>query len=792
MTDRRMSNLWIVNVDGTDHRPLTTGNFNDTSPRWSPDGKQLAYISSRDGSAQVYRRWMDTGETAKLTNLTQAPSGLNWSPDGKWLSFAMLVPEAPASIIKMPAAPEGAKWAEPAKVIDKLVYRYNGVGYLKPGYNHLFVLPAEGGTPRQVSSGRFHHGGGQVWGASEAVWTPDGKSLLISINRNDNFEIEARDTDVIEYSVADGAVKKLTTRKGPDGNPQVSPDGKLIAYLGFEDKFQGYQVTRLHVMNRDGSNQRIISGNWDRDVRGIAWAADSSGVYFLSDSEGNTGFHFMTLDGAVKKLFGNVASGTGASGGGAFTIAKNGAFAITIGNTNAPGEIAVGMLDEQKELGKGGEQFTLRPVIKPGTLHETKEAALASLGGKVPANNEILRNSERREGGNFVRGWYVVEKTPVITASDVQHASAIPARFGSGYSISFKLNSRGAEKLREWTKMNIGNLLSIVLNGEIESAPMIRSEIPNGDGVIEGNFTKQEAEGLSSSLNRSGAPLTTVTSVNEDLFASKKVGQVEEIWYNSSKDNRKIQGWIIKPPGFDASKKYPLIIEIHGGPFANYGSRFDLEKQLMAASGYVVLYTNPRGSTSYGQEFGNSIHHAYPGDDFFDLNSGVDAVVAKGYVDTDQLYVTGGSGGGVLTCWMIGRTTRFRAAVTVYPVINWYSFVLTSDIGNWTVNHWFPGFPWDNVEHYEKRNLLSVVKNVKTPTMVLTGEADYRTPMSDSEQYYQALKLLGVESVLVRVPDEPHGISVRPSHHISKLLHIIGWFDQHRKKTEPVQSASVK
>jgi len=168
MADRRVSNIWIVNADGTDHRPLTTGNYGDSSPRWSPDGKQLAYISTREGSAQVYRRWMDTGETAKLTNLTQAPSGLNWSPDGKWLSFAMLVPEAPASIIKMPAAPEGAKWAEPAKVIDKLVYRFNGVGYLKPGYNHLFVLPAEGGTPRQVSSGKYQHGGGQVWGASDA------------------------------------------------------------------------------------------------------------------------------------------------------------------------------------------------------------------------------------------------------------------------------------------------------------------------------------------------------------------------------------------------------------------------------------------------------------------------------------------------------------------------------------------------------------------------------------------------------------------------------------------------
>lgn len=156
--------------------------------------------------------------------------------------------------------------------------------------------------------------------------------------------------------------------------------------------------------------------------------------------------------------------------------------------------------------------------------------------------------------------------------------------------------------------------------------------------------------------------------------------------------------------------------------------------------------------------------------------------MAKGYIDTSNLMVTGGSGGGVLTCWMIGRTTRFRAAVTVYPVINWYSFNLTADIGNFTTKYWFPGFPWDHVDHYEKRSLLSVVKNVRTPTMVLTGEEDYRTPMSESEQYYQALKLLGVESVLVRVPGEPHGISRRPSHHMAKVLSIIGWFEQHRER----------
>ncbi len=626
MADKRCSNLWIVNFDGSDNRPLTTGNFNDSNPRWSPDGKQILYISNRDGAPQIYRRWMDAGQTAKLTNLTQAPAGVSWSPDGKWLSFTMLVPEAPASIIKMPAPPEGAKWAEPAKVIDKLVYRFNGAGYLKPGYTHLFVLPAEGGTPRQLSSGKFQHGG-LAFRSSDAVWTPDSKALLISANRNNNWELDPINTDLYEFSVADGSVKALTTRKGPDGAPDISPDGKFIAYTGFDDKLQAYEVTKLYVMNRDGSNARLIMGNFDRDVSNLNWATDGSGIYFISAEQGNTGLYFTTLDGKVKQVARNLGSSFGASGGApTFTIARNGAFATTYARPDVPGEVATGWLNK----------------------------------------------------------------------------------------------------------------------GELK----------------------------------------VLTSVNADLFAGKTLGQVEELWYESAQDKRKIQGWIIKPPKFDPAKKYPLILEIHGGPHANYGDRFDLEKQLMAASGYVVLYTNPRGSTSYGKEFGNLIDKAYPGDDFYDLNSGVDAVIAKGYVDTEQLYVTGGSGGGVLTCWMIGRTPRFRAAVTVYPVINWYSFVLTSDIGNWTVNHWFPGFPWDNVEHYEKRNLLSVVKNVKTPTMVLTGEADYRTPMSDSEQYYQALKLLGVESVLVRVPDEPHGISVRPSHHMAKILHIIGWFDQHRKTAE--------
>jgi len=200
MADRRHSNLWIINRDGSENRPLTTGNYNDTSPRWSPDGTQVAYISDRDGSPQIYRRWMDTGQTAKLSNLSTAPSGISWSPDARWISFTAHVADTPQPLIKMPAMPEGAKWAEPAKVIDKLIYRFNAVGYLKPGYTHLFILPSEGGTPRQISSGSFQHAEA-AFGASEAVWTPDGKSLLISANRHDNYELEPLNTEIYEFSI---------------------------------------------------------------------------------------------------------------------------------------------------------------------------------------------------------------------------------------------------------------------------------------------------------------------------------------------------------------------------------------------------------------------------------------------------------------------------------------------------------------------------------------------------------------------------------------------------------------
>jgi len=618
MTDRRYGNLWIINADGTDHRALTTGNHGDSSPHWSPDGTRIAYLSDVDGKQQIYIRWMDSGQTARITNLEDSPSAVEWSPDGKMLSFSALVPGKGPHIADLPSPPPGAKWADPATAYDRRVYRFNGAGYLKPGFEQIFVVSAEGGAPRQISNGNFPNGGNE-YGPNRATWTPDGKSLLISINRHPESDHDTFDTEVYEFSVADGSVRALTNRKGPDNAPAISSDSKWIAYTGFDDRYQGHQTTHLYLMARNGSGAHSISDKLDRDISNPTWAPDNSGVYFQYNDHGDTKIGFLSPDGTPKKIADHITASTSAYGGGSFSVSHSGVIAFTYGTPDRPGDVAV-------------------------------------------INN-------------------------------------------------------GAMKV--------------------------------------------------------------LTAINQELLEQKKPGRVEEINYKSSKDNRDVQGWVVLPPDFDANKKYPLILEIHGGPFGDYGDRFDFEKQVWASMGYVVVYTNPRGSTSYGEEFANLIHHAYPGDDFYDMNSGVDAVIAKGYIDTNNLFVTGGSGGGVLTAWTIEHTDRYRAAACLYPVINWYSFVLTSDIP-WTAKYWFPGNPWDNTQQYMDRSLTTLLNKVKTPTLVMTGEADYRTPISEAEQFYAGLKMMNIDAVLVRVPEEPHGISRRPSHHITKMLYVAGWFQQHK------------
>lgn len=270
-----------------------------------------------------------------------------------------------------------------------------------------------------------------------------------------------------------------------------------------------------------------------------------------------------------------------------------------------------------------------------------------------------------------------------------------------------------------------------------------------------------------------------LTEVNNDLFYNVEFGQIEEITY-ASKDGMKVQGWIVKPPQFDSNKKYPLVLRIHGGPHSMYHVGFNYNFQLHAAQDQVVLYTNPRGSTGYGYEFANAIQNDYPGNDFDDLMAGVDEVISKGYIDENKMYVYGGSGGGVLTSWIVGKTDRFAAASVNYPVTNWFSFVGTTDGANWYNN--FEKYPWEDPSEHIKRSPLMLVGNVKTPTMLMCGENDLRTPISQTEEYYQALKMNKVPTVMIRFNKEYHGTSSKPSNFLRTHGYINAWFDRHSKR----------
>jgi dipeptidyl aminopeptidase/acylaminoacyl peptidase len=620
MTDSPTSRLWIIGTaQGSEGRPLTQGEFSETSPRWSPDGTKLAYVSSEAGSSQIHVRWMDTGASSRLTQLTKAPGSLAWSPDGHWLAFTMFVPKKSEPLVTLPPKPEGAQWADPPVVIESVRYRADGAGYLEQGNTHVFTLPAQGGTPRQLTHDAHDYRGPLTWSA-------DGAQLIVSANRRADHELEPVDSELWELSLADGRLRALTSRFGPDASPAVSPDGSHIAYVGFDDSRQGYQVSELYVMARDGSEPHSLTTTLDRSVQNPTWSADGSGLFFAYDDHGDTRLAFVSLDGELHILddhLGGLSLGR-PYGAAQFTVADNGRYAFTHTAPDHPADLAIGMRGE---------------------------------------------TNHRR-----------------------------------------------------------------------------------------------------------------LTHLNDDLFAFRTPGEVEPFWADSSFDGRPVQGWIVKPPHFDPDQSYPLLLEIHGGPFANYGRRFSMECQLYAAAGYVVVYTNPRGSTSYGGEFGNLIHHAYPGNDYDDLMSCVDAVIAEGYVDTERLFVTGGSGGGVLTAWIVGKTDRFRAAVVAKPVINWTSFTLTADAYPFFTRYWFPGMPWEVHDQYWKRSPLSLVGNVVTPTMLLTGESDYRTPISESEQYYQALKLRGVDTAMVRIPGSSHGIASKPSRLIAKVAHILAWFERHDVK----------
>jgi dipeptidyl aminopeptidase/acylaminoacyl peptidase len=343
-----------------------------------------------------------------------------------------------------------------------------------------------------------------------------------------------------------------------------------------------------------------------------------------------------------------------------------------------------------------------------------------------------------------------------------------------GRSIVIKVGEQGDANLKRVD----------VASGKVEALTKGHHDVmgytADGSGAkVAAIVSSQTVLGDLHTIDASTGEMARVTDFNDVLFKSLTLSEPEELWYDSF-DGKKIQGWILKPAGFDQARKYPLILQIHGGPHSAYGNTFTHEFQWMAAKGYVVLFTNPRGSSNYGQDFGNIIQFKYPGDDAKDLMAGVDEILKRGYVDEARMGVTGGSGGGLLTNWVVTQTPRFKAAVSQRDISDWTNFWYTADFWLFSPT-WFRAAPFEDPQDFAQRSPITHVKNITTPLMFILGDEDWRTPPSaGGEQLFRALKYLKRDTVMVRFPDENHELSRsgKPWHRVERLQHIVGWMDK--------------
>ncbi len=625
MEDEWASSLWVMRADGTKNRYLLDG----SEARWSPDGTRIAYLAKGEPEGtQVFVRWMDDeGATTQVTRLTEKPANLRWSPDGRSIAFTMEVPDEDTWKIDMQKPPKGATWTEAPKIIETRHYRQDRRGYYADAFTHLFVVPAEGGTPRQITSGRWNVGA-RPEGLAFAIgfdWTPDGQYLVFDGLKEEETERRYRESHLYAVAVESGDIRQITARKGPWASPTVSPDGRRVAFIGFDWVEQTYKVDELWVVGLDGSDMRSLTPGLDRDVDEVRWTRGSQSLCFSVDDRGARNVYEATLRGKVRQL-----------------------------------------------------------------THGTHILSLTSLA---------------RSG----------------LAAGVRSAPQTPPEV-----VTFRLDR--PDKIR------------------------------------------------------------SLTAVNADLLQGIELGQVEEIWYGST-GGTQVQGWIVKPPRFDPARRYPLILHIHGGPHAMYGVGFNYSFQNLVANDYVVLYTNPRGSTGYGTVFGNAIDNDYPSVDYDDLMTGVETVLARGYVDPDRMYVTGVSGGGVLSSWIVGHTDRFAAAAVRAPVIDWMSFAGTTDIVSWGYERFHPPF-WEDPQPWLEHSPLMYVNRVKTPVLLMTGELDLRTPIGQTEEYFSALKALGVETVMLRFHEEYHGTASKPANFMRTQLYLMSWFGKHTRGGEGTPAAS--
>ena len=617
MEDKWESTLWIMNADGSQHRFLAKG----SSPRWASDGKRILYLADGEPKGtQIFVRWIDAdGPATQVTHATEKVSDAHWSPDGKMIAFSMFVSQKNKWNISMPAEPEGAKWTPAPRIIETLHYRQDQVGFLEDGFTHLFVVAADGGAARQLTRGKWSAGAGELRSAIGMDWTPDSKYIVFEANRDADSDLSYLRSQLLVIDAASGSIRELVTKPGNWDKPAVSPDGKLVAFIGFPESKKTHSVSDLYVVPLAGGEPRKISGDFDRDPMNLRWTSDGSGVYFDAEDHGSRNVQFASVSGGVRPV-------------------TSGVHVLTMDSAS-------------------------KDMVAAGTVTDPDHPA------------EVVRYSLTRP-----------------------------------------------------------------------------------------------------------ADMRQLSNVNAGLLAGKKLAKTEEIKFTSS-GNTNVQGWMVKPPEFDSSKKYPLVLEIHGGPFSMYNVGFNYMWQNFAANDFLVLYVNPRGSTGYGTAFSGAIDHNYPGPDYDDLIAGVDALVAKGFVDTSRLYVSGCSGGGVLSSWVIGHTNRFAAAAVRCPVIDWLSMAGHTDVPLFTYSFFQKPF-WEDPSDWLSHSSLMAVGNVTTPTLLMTGVLDRRTPMPQTEEYYAALKKRGVPVTLLEFAGEYHGTGSKPSNFIRTQLYMMSWFKRFTRSTE--------
>jgi dipeptidyl aminopeptidase/acylaminoacyl peptidase len=572
--------------------------------------------------------------------------------------------------------------------------------------------------------------GGEAWpitdlanGANGPSWSPDGRTIAFNSSTKPD---DSTKRDAAQHKSDVTVITRAVYRA--NGNP------------GYVDSEQHAHIFTIAVSGNAADKpqpKQITDGEFDE--RGIEWAPDGSKIYFTSTRVAEPYYQPTGSD-----LFSVPVAGG--------PITKVASIDGTIGDVSVAPDgrrIAfVGTLHGNPVRSYSQPDLFITDATPGSTPKNLTSAYDFDINGGIGGDQSAPRGQNRK---------------PIVWSRDGSSLIVVSAEKGSANLKRVSIASGRVEPLTEGAQ----DVLAF-------------SATPDS-GTIAATLSTQARIGDIAVISAGGGVATPnmITKVNDELFREIRQSEPEEIWYRTF-DGRQVQGWILKPPDFDAGKKYPMILEIHGGPHSAYGNTYTHEFQWMAAKGYVVLFTNPRGSTSYGQEFGNLIQYHYPGDDYRDLMAGVDEVLKKGYVDPERLGVTGGSGGGLLTDWTITQTPRFRAAVAQRDIADWTGFWYTADFTLFTPT-WFRKAPWEDPQDFAARSPITHVANVTTPLMLVLGDQDYRTPPADGgEQMFRALKYRRIPTVMVRFPRENHELSRsgEPWHRVERLQHIVGWMDQ--------------